>query len=113
MAVKLDSIEMFVDSHKLLEFEVTDLDNLAGASVRWKLSKRASSEAVIVKTDGSGISVDGNKFTVTVEPADNKELKPGTYYHEARVTDSEDNTKPVAYGPVVVIDTLTSSGAIT
>jgi len=109
VAIQLGRIEMFVDSHKLLEFEVIDLDNLAGASVRWKLSKSVSSEAAIVKTDIDGISIDGNKFTVTVKPADNKELKPGMYYHEARVTDSEGNTKPVAYGPVVMIDTLTSS----
>lgn len=108
MAVTNKTITMYIDSHQELEFQITDVENLMGASVKWSMSKEVDSAPLIEKT--TEIQVGTNSFVVPILPTDNKDLTTGTYYHEARITDASGNTRPVAKGRIEVEDTLTESG---
>ena len=105
---------MEVDSDKLLEFEVEDLEpgDLEGSSIRWKMALSVNAQPAIVKTntnDPGGIVIDGNKVLVTINASDNKDIQRRAYYHELRITDAADKSRPVSYGVVNVVDTITSS----
>jgi len=114
MAVRNQDEIMYIDSHDIYVFTVEDLETLegGGVTVTWKLSWTPHSEAIIEKTSNNEqeISIDGKVFTVYIKPQDNKNLKPGEYYHEARVTTGQGITRPVASGTITVEPTLTSSG---
>ena len=101
---------MYVDSHDKLEATVSDVENLTGSVIKWKMAKHRSDEPIIEKHSGNnGITIDGNKFTIIIEPQDNKTLQQDQYYHEARMTDSQGNTRPIMSGAVTVVETLTRS----
>lgn len=106
-----EEIVIHKDSHKVLEYEVADLDDLLGCQVVWKLAKRVKGEPVITKTsdDPDEIEIEDNKFIIYITPSDNRNMANGTYYCEARVTDIDGNSRPVASGVVSVVPTLTSA----
>ena len=106
------NLVMEVDAHKQYEFEVTDVDGLLGATVKWKMAKSVKGSPLIEKIsdDVTEIEISGKKFTVYINPSDNVKLAPHRYYHEARVTDADGFTRPVVCGEVIVVDTLTTGG---
>lgn len=108
MALMNKTVTMYIDSHQDLEFQITDVDNLIGASIKWSMSKEVDSAPLIEKT--TEIEVKVTSFVVPILPIDNKDLAIGKYYHEARITDAEGNTRPVAVGYIETKDTLTESG---
>lgn len=80
--------------------------NLAGASIEWAMSLNAVSAPIVTKsTGGGGITINNpptaGKFTVTLADADTAG-KPGTYYHEARVTDSNGDSRVIATGTATI-----------
>ncbi len=112
MAVDNQSFTMYIDSHGELEFTVDDIESLVGCNIVWKMAKSKHAKPVIAKTsdDVEEISTDENKFTVYYKPKDNKNIAMDVYYHEARITDADGNSRPVVNGIVTIIQTLTSSG---
>lgn len=108
MSVNNDRIIMYKDSHQELEFAMLDVDIITGSTIVWEMSKKVSTEPLITKTTVNMIIADPN-FTVLITPDDNKDLEPGVYYHEARITDNDGNTRPVATGLIEVVETLTES----
>ena len=112
MATENDTLTIYIDSHQEIEFEVDDIADLVGTEIKWKLALKVDGDVIIEKSSTVAAQLDfaDDKFTVYLEPDDNRDLMPGLYYHEARIQDVSDNTRPVAYGNVNVVDTLTSGG---
>lgn len=110
MPAKNQDIEMYVDADLDLEFifDPTDVADLSSANIVWEMSATVDGEAILTKTNAD-MTIAANKFTVYINPSDNVGLEPGSYFHEARVTDINNNSRPVALGKVTLIDTITSS----
>lgn len=98
---------MWSGDHKDLTYTTTDGDSasvdLTGASVYWCLAPDAESGSLVrLTTDsGSGITLSGCTFTVSLSPAHTSGLA-GTYYYEAQVRDSETNIGTVAVGNIKI-----------
>lgn len=90
--------------HKNLIFTVTNAAtgasaDLTGASVIWVLAESPTGGSLVKLTNdsGSGITVSGCTFTVSLSPIHTSGLF-GTYYHEAQVKDANSNISTVAVG---------------
>lgn len=86
--------------------------NLAGATIEWALYDEASEVVALTKstaTVGDITDVDGlnGLFTVALQPADTADVAAGTYYHEAKVTDSGGDVSVVFTGRVKVFASRT------
>lgn len=101
---------IYAGDSKVLVVTVRDDDgvlvDLAGATIKWSasqlLSGAFSAEASIMKDDGDGIEVTGTGvFEVELLPADTESLS-GKFYHEAEITDVEDNIFTVLTGRMTV-----------
>ena len=108
MAINNYKVTMYTDSHQELEFTLSDVTSLIQTEIVWEMSTSVEADPVIQKVTEDMTIVD-NVFTVHILPSDNVDLKPGIYIHEARVTDFKGQTRPVAYGEIEVVDTLTES----
>lgn len=94
---------MWSGDHKNLTYTVTDSNGasviLTSACAAWVLANDpASGSLVRLTTDsGSGITISGCTFTVSLSPAHTSGLA-GTYYYEAQVRDTASNVSTVATG---------------
>lgn len=73
---------------------------ITGAVIRWVLYSRIG-QIVIDKSTGTGITITnaaGGVFEVQINPADTELLPPGTYRHEAEITDALSNVNTVLTG---------------
>jgi hypothetical protein len=97
------NFEMWSGDHKNLIYTVTDASSasvsLTGASVLWVLSDQinGASLARLTTDSGSGVTVSGCTFTVSLSPVHTSGLA-GVYYTEAQVRDSASNVSTVAVG---------------
>lgn len=107
MTVKNQNFEMVAGDTKNIVIPVSNVNDLAGASVKWALKKTVydASNAVYKDTASGGISISGTTFTVALAPADTVALRPGDYYHEAEVTDAAGNVSTVTTGKVTISPT--------
>ena len=110
MPSKIQDFDMYVDSDVDLTFEFAtgDVADLSTADIIWEMSNTVDGVAILTK-NRTDMVISGNTFKVFIQPADNVSLVPGIYYHEARVTDINGNTRPVSLGKITLIDTITSS----
>lgn len=96
---------MYAGNSETLEITATDRNTklaipLSGATIKWVMKKGLNGDLVIEKTTDSGVTItDANNgiFTVSLNPLDT-DGKPGGYYHEAQVTDSQGNVSTVSVG---------------
>lgn len=110
MAVRNQDLILYTDSHDIIVITVEDITSLESANnVVWKLGRSKTAQPLILKTLGDGITVEDNKITITLLPEDTADLRQGDYYHEARVTTAEGNSRPVTVGNAKIMETLTSS----
>lgn len=105
--------EMFAGDTKKINLTVR-YDNgtvvdLSGGVIRWVLKRNVNStQPVTLKTslsDAPGIVMTdpvNGKCQITLAAADTKNLTPGEYYHEAEVTDFQDNVSTVFTGTVTI-----------
>lgn len=104
---------MYIDSDGIIEFTVEDLGSIEeDYSAIWKMGRVDKQEFLIEKKSGEEeeeISFESNRMRVFYHAEDNKDLEVGEYYHEARLTDPDGNSRPVAYGEVRVKQTITSA----
>ena len=79
-----------------LTFEVPGADFLSATSITWRLASSPNGEAVLTKTDASGISVGGDEeITITISASDVTDW--GLYYHSLEKV-SGGVTYPLAQG---------------
>jgi hypothetical protein len=106
MTAKNQNFEMVAgDSHIIV---VPVNFDLAGAlAIKWAVKKSVSStERPIYKELSSGITVTqtgetASEFQITLNPSDTATLK-GDYYHEAEVTDAQNNVSTVMIGRISI-----------
>lgn len=79
-----------------LAITVTDEDgdpvDLLNTTVTWAIARNAHTDALIEKdTDGDVTIVDAaaGELNVDIEPADTRDLRPRTYYHEVELRDQD------------------------
>ena len=116
-AVALQSFSMQAGQDVNLNFTTTDRNgdaqDITGASIRFVMSRRSNSAAVIdsqaspatatvtITTAASGL------FTVALADTDTDALS-GDYYYEAKLTDASSNESVVARGYVSILPSNTS-----
>ena len=70
--------------------------NITDFTILWEVKKSYLSAALITKsTGGHGITITnttGGNFTVALAAADTKTLEPGSYLHQATLTDTFGNS---------------------
>ena len=104
---------------RLLVITVSEQDgnlmNLTGCLIKWALCTAPPKLASVVtkeSTTGAIRIADQTsargQFTVQLDGADTKTLPAGTYYHEARVTDSDGNSDIVVDGLVTLFGSPTA-----
>lgn len=88
---------------------------LPGATARWWMGKnaRATGDNVYVqKSTSDGIAITGPatvggvanvySLSITLDPEDTEDLKPGSWYHEAEVVDASGNVSTVTIGTFIL-----------
>lgn len=98
---------IFAGDRLKLEFEVVDVETLAGAVVLWAMYDQAGEE--VLRRETPQIVVDANVFIVELESADTREL-PGQYHHEGMVVDGSGNENTVVYGTFELRERRLSKG---
>lgn len=95
---------MWSGDHKNLTVTVTNAEtggsaDLTGGSVVWVLAESPTGGSLVKLTNdsGSGVTVSGSTFTVSLSPIHTSGLS-GTYYHEAQVIDANNNVSTVTVG---------------
>ncbi len=102
MATKDQNFEMWAGDYKKIVFVVQDVEALTGASAKWIMAQSSKSEPLLVKD----CTINKNEFAVEILSNDTKTIVPGTYYHEAVVTDTQNHTATVATGKVTINPSL-------
>lgn len=101
------NFEMWSGDNKDVIYTVTNgtgaSKDLTGTSVVWVLSEDPSSGSLVKRStdSGSGITIAGCTFTVSLSPTDTSSLA-GLYYHESQVRDGTSDISTVAVGHVKI-----------
>lgn len=99
-----DTLEIIID--------VLDEDdlawNLTGATIHWQMSRTIGGAALISKSSAAPseiqlVAPENGRVRVFVSAADWAGIAPGTYKHEAQVTDSEGRKSTVGQGTMRVL----------
>ena len=116
MTRKSQNAKIYAGDTTSLEFTCTDdtgRKNLNGATVSWKMAKHQtdnSASVLVTKTTpaNSGITIThaNNGLFEVVIPASNTTSLKGSYFHEARITDSNGQIATVATGTLTITPTL-------
>lgn len=107
MTMTGQTVTLWAGDSLTLAFAVVDADgtavDLTGGSARWWLGKNNKATdangGVYVKKTGS---ISTSTVEVTILPADTKDLKPGTLYHECEVIDASGNVATIAVGSFIL-----------
>ena len=99
MASALD-VRIVKNNDIAIQFSVKDKNgvavNLTDFIIKWQVKKSVKAVAVITKdSQGNGINIisaAGGTFVVRVAAIDTTNLDPGSYFHEAILTDPFDNS---------------------
>ena len=82
-----------------------DADSLTGAEIRWWVAPTKWSPAIIrLSSDDEQIEVD-TSFAITLTAADT-DGKPGIYYHEAEIIDSQGRVSTILTGSMTIRPTI-------
>ncbi len=110
--------ELFKGNSKDLPIIVCDKAgarvDITGAAIRWWAAERESSGTVVIQKDigspGGIVVTDAvqGEFTITVDPADTKNLTGKFLYHEAEVLDNTGRPTTVMFGIITLRDSLIS-----
>ncbi len=73
----------FVGDDFQIRFTVEDAGDIEAYDASW----RAAFLSPLIKTKGSGITIDYNVVTVTINSADTSGVTPGAYTHELKLTE--------------------------
>lgn len=119
MAQTGQNVPMYAGESKYIDDVAVDMNtdgttsatNLSGATIKWVMKPNVYATAILSKDNASlgGVSITdapNGKFSVQLNPNDTKTLN-GSYYHEAKVTDSTGNVSVVSTGTI----TINPSGA--
>ena len=80
---------------------------MTGMSIEWVMARAPGQTAVVTKTtDDSDITISGNTFSFTIDPADTTSLD-GRYYHEAEATDGGGDIATVMVGWITIVPDTT------
>lgn len=108
MAITNQDFTLYVGTEQPIVFTVEDAVTLENCTnIIWRMGYGSHPDTQILEVEMDDMDVDGNEFTVTLLDSQTSGLKPGTYYHEARVIDENDKPRVVTTGAVTVIDSLT------
>lgn len=99
MTKQNQDFSMYAGNSKFIRFRVDGAQDLTGASFRWIVRGSGGTEAVLDKTSGDGITVEGGEAQIKLTPADTKNLV-GRYYHECAMTDESGNVSTIFIGNV-------------
>lgn len=86
--------------------------NLTGASITWRMAAARDGAALVSKSTSSGITVTSaanGLFTVALAAADTATLEPGTYWHQATVTDGSGNVVTILTDTMQILPLITAS----
>jgi hypothetical protein len=97
MTEENQNFTMWAGDTKNIEFTVSDIVSLAGATIKWGLAVDRHSTQLVSKTT-TEMTVAGAVFTIHLLPADTASIGFGELYHEAEVTDAVNNVATVALG---------------
>ena len=80
---------------------------LAGCTIVWSMATDVDETALVTKTTAAAdITIAGNDFSFTLDPADTSGLAAGQYYHEAQVTDAGGDVATVTVGIITLEEEL-------
>lgn len=103
--IKNQNFEMNAGDSKKIIVPVVDeagiLLDLTGAIVRWRLGRGPSIPPLLEKESPAGITIEGTRFVITLEPADTQLLK-GKFYHEAELTEIDGTVSTVMIGTAYI-----------
>jgi hypothetical protein len=113
MPVENQDVELWVDNPFEIDIPVLDDEgqpdtNIIGA-VWWvgRLDPLTGKSDVLIKKDvTNGLSISGSTLTVTGVGADTAAVRPGTYTHEAALTDNTGTIEHVTIGKLVLTATM-------
>lgn len=93
---------------KIVNITVVDENNevldITGVTVNWIMYKRNPDNPILQKTTTSGISLTlptSGILTINILPQDTENLL-GRFYHEAEITDTNENISTVTEGSVTI-----------
>ena len=101
MTEENQNFEIWQGDDLQLTFAVEGVDSLEGVNIRWGYAPLPGGAPLAVKTIASGIAVSGTTFTVTLEPPDTLNARPGNYFHEAEISD-DTQTRTIAIGTMTI-----------
>ncbi|RMG96176.1 MAG: hypothetical protein D6706_10635 [Chloroflexi bacterium] len=105
MTKTAQNFTMWSGDSKLIQVMVTDSAGnsvaLAGATIEYVIKDSVNGTTRVSKSTSNGITISGNTFTITLDPADTAGLS-GQYYHEAQITDVAGNVSTALVGNIVI-----------
>lgn len=79
--------------------------NIAGCNVRWVLYDPDGTGVMLTKTTDDAITIiDGlnGELIIALVPADTRLINPGSYRHEAEITDASGNVSTILTGDFII-----------
>ena len=112
MTKKAQDIEFVAGDFVEIVATVVDNDgavkSLAHCTAEWVLFNERAGVQLFTKMTGAGITITdavNGVLTVTLQPADTVNVRPGQYYHECEVTDETGKPSTVFIGHVTILPT--------
>jgi hypothetical protein len=111
MTKQAQNIEIYAGDTANINVTVFDSDsngarkNIAGSVISWVLFDPDATGVMLTKTTADAISItDGlnGEFVIPLVPADTETIPPGSYRHEAEVTDTSGNVSTAMTGDFII-----------
>ncbi len=111
MTKQAQNIEIYAGDTANIQVTTFDGDsngarkNIAGSVISWVLYDPDATGVMLTKTTDDAITItDGlnGAFTIALVPAATKKLTPGSYRHEAEVTDASGNVSTAMTGDFII-----------
>jgi hypothetical protein len=94
---------LFRGEDKVISVGMTGYDLVTAASLKWWMATSPYAlVALLEKSLGSGIAVNGTNADITITAADTADVVPEIYYHELRINLSDGSSKVAMSGNIVV-----------
>lgn len=111
MTKQAQNVEIYAGDTANIQVTVFDSDsngarkNIAGSVISWVLFDPDATGVMLTKTTADAITItDGlnGLFTIALVPADTEQLTPGSYRHEAEITDASGNVSTAMTGDFII-----------
>jgi hypothetical protein len=106
MTETAQNFELYAGEDKTIEVTVSDVVDLSGSTITYKMATTKGGASVVIKTSATDITSTLNVISIPLPASDTASLS-GRYYYQITVVDTDSDSNVVTDGTIYVYPIIT------